>query len=599
MEMFRSWEATEPLDKVYALLEFSSDAYNAPDLCPDYTISKYQLARKLLELSFPGCLVHQQSEDTDLVSFQVEGFILGVIGLSRRRHIKFWKFDSVKLMNSDQGHVEFMVNSKAWELFQRGWELPVSNERKLSSGDLVCLLRGASYPTILKYSAATNFYEGECTVDMLAAPQPKFSVEQEFGDEIDTTAWAAALQTLEAESEGLMTFKLAWHPFRKPEPSQVSEFNFSPNNWQVQWEVAIASIAQIAAEKAVASQNGLENTYHWTCRQITELRVQYSGDREKIEAGQSEKNITVHKAAAGGFLESLKILLEMKVDVDVRDEFKATPLHWAAYYGHEEIVKLLLQAKATVDVVHKDGTTPLIDAAGKGHARIVEILLDAGACPNGLAAQREAPIFAPAISGRVDIVNLLLKAGADPNVRSAEIENAAPLHFAAEVGHTNIVEALLAGKAELNIRADCGCTPLHKAAQQGKFEVAKLLLHSGAEVDLQDEHGVTPLHFASQGGYTDIVRALLQKNADKGARTDAGSTPLSLAYISPDQNKETIELLEGWPTCYIGSKTRTEQQESELSHTLRPTLHGSAGKERKGRKCPTMAGMFRGLQNFR
>ncbi|KAH8746440.1 heterokaryon incompatibility protein-domain-containing protein, partial [Hyaloscypha sp. PMI_1271] len=50
MEMFRSWEATEPLDKVYALLEFSSDAYNAPDLCPDYTISKYELARKLLKL---------------------------------------------------------------------------------------------------------------------------------------------------------------------------------------------------------------------------------------------------------------------------------------------------------------------------------------------------------------------------------------------------------------------------------------------------------------------------------------------------------------------------------------------------------------------
>ena len=36
----------------------------------------------------------------------------------------------------------------------------------------------------------------------------------------------------------------------------------------------------------------------------------------------------------------------------------STPLHHAAYYGHVEVVKLLLEAKASVTVKDNDGRGP-------------------------------------------------------------------------------------------------------------------------------------------------------------------------------------------------------------------------------------------------
>ena len=56
-----------------------------------------------------------------------------------------------------------------------------------------------------------------------------------------------------------------------------------------------------------------------------------------------------------------------------------TPLHWAAFGGHTDTVKLLLDVGADKEVKDKNGETPLHCAAWKGHTDIVKLLLDAGA----------------------------------------------------------------------------------------------------------------------------------------------------------------------------------------------------------------------------
>ncbi|KAH7385119.1 heterokaryon incompatibility protein-domain-containing protein, partial [Cadophora sp. MPI-SDFR-AT-0126] len=53
IEMFRSWEATDPRDKVYALLGLSADASNASNLRPDYTLSQTEISRKFIEFALP------------------------------------------------------------------------------------------------------------------------------------------------------------------------------------------------------------------------------------------------------------------------------------------------------------------------------------------------------------------------------------------------------------------------------------------------------------------------------------------------------------------------------------------------------------------
>ena len=98
-----------------------------------------------------------------------------------------------------------------------------------------------------------------------------------------------------------------------------------------------------------------------------------------------------------------------------------------------------------------------------------------------------------------------------------------------------------------------GLSPLHLAAQGGHLDVMEMLLASGADVDARDSRGQTPLHFAicfgpktfldplpdldaaaqNIGVYrmlTDVPGFLVEQGADLGAReSDGGRTPLELA----------------------------------------------------------------------
>ena len=59
-------------------------------------------------------------------------------------------------------------------------------------------------------------------------------------------------------------------------------------------------------------------------------------------------DISIHKAAEEGNIETVKQHLADGVDVNARDDFGLTPLHEAAGRVHKEIVKLLIQERADV-----------------------------------------------------------------------------------------------------------------------------------------------------------------------------------------------------------------------------------------------------------
>ena len=72
-----------------------------------------------------------------------------------------------------------------------------------------------------------------------------------------------------------------------------------------------------------------------------------------------------------------------------------------------------------------------------------------------------------------------------------------PLHVAADGGHKDVVELLLANKAEVNAKDNDGVTPLHCGGVSGHKDVAELLLANKAEVNAKDNDGGTPLHMAA------------------------------------------------------------------------------------------------------
>jgi ankyrin repeat protein len=119
-----------------------------------------------------------------------------------------------------------------------------------------------------------------------------------------------------------------------------------------------------------------------------------------------------------------------------------------ARYGELEDIKSLLAEGINVNYRDESGITALHRAAGNGHVEVAVALLDAGA------------VHGPNSSGNT------------------------PLHWACLLGHSGVVEVLLARATGIEIFAKnaAGRSALTEAASSGHEELARsLLFHSSAE----------------------------------------------------------------------------------------------------------------------
>jgi ankyrin repeat protein len=134
---------------------------------------------------------------------------------------------------------------------------------------------------------------------------------------------------------------------------------------------------------------------------------------------------------------------------------------------------------------------------------------------------------------RKEIVELLLANKADVNATNKF--NQTPLYFAAYSGDSEVAAMLLQRNAYINARGGNGSTPLAVAVSYGHGKVAELLLKSNAAVELKDAYGNSPLRHAVHTrfiGMTErvaMVKLLLSYNADVNSRDNYGSAPLAHA----------------------------------------------------------------------
>jgi ankyrin repeat protein len=149
-------------------------------------------------------------------------------------------------------------------------------------------------------------------------------------------------------------------------------------------------------------------------------------------------------------------------------------------------------------------------------------------------------ILSAASFGDLEKVKALLKA--DPDAVFQTMENGqTALHLAASHGYKDMVELLLANKADVNAEARGGMTSLFMAAQGGYKDVVQSLLANKADVNAAYNHGTTPLHAAAASGRAEVVELLLNNKANVNARDDSGRTPLDLAEARGQ--KDVAELL--------------------------------------------------------
>lgn len=259
-------------------------------------------------------------------------------------------------------------------------------------------------------------------------------------------------------------------------------------------------------------------------------------------------------------------------------KWDVTPLHMAAHNDHPGITLALVDAGADINAVAAGGRTPLHHAAAEStNPAVIEALSNRGADVNARLPGGRTPLHEAAAKNRnPGIVTALLEAGAEINALGANDEvwsdresmvaaemiqgrtpwggavtltkytgKRTPLHEAVmERGDSAVVAALIAGRADVNARADLdhiygpGATPLYWSIYANPDPaVLELLVRAGADVNARAESGWTPLHLAALRNPV-LFPILLELGADPDATDRYGKTPVDYAVKNP--------WLEGW-----------------------------------------------------
>ena len=136
-----------------------------------------------------------------------------------------------------------------------------------------------------------------------------------------------------------------------------------------------------------------------------------------------------------------------------------------------------------------------------------------------------------AMMGSREIIEYLLDGGANIELKEYLLEYTA-LARAVNNGNKECCELLLDRGANIETRDLCEKTPLMSASINGSDSMCRLLLGRGADVNACTTRNRTALHYVSRYNYKVSVAILLLKEGARFTRDDEGNTPLDLARES-------------------------------------------------------------------
>jgi ankyrin repeat protein len=245
----------------------------------------------------------------------------------------------------------------------------------------------------------------------------------------------------------------------------------------------------------------------------------------------------MHLAAMSNDVQIIKWLLEEKFDLDHKNHDRETPLHHCAQRGAVEVMKMLLTAptpQLDINAIEITGKNPAMLAAYYNQAETLILLAEAGV---NLKQQDETGhniihIAAQENSMRVMKVLLNPKWGIDINQttdKKKHFGNTA-VCITAIKDNWEILEWLIAAKADINLQRTDGYAPLHMAAQQGSSKVMAILLKSNININSLTSRG-TAACIASSQNQVDVLKFLIKAKADLNISTSFFS-PLHIAAVN-------------------------------------------------------------------
>lgn len=367
---------------------------------------------------------------------------------------------------------------------------------------------------------------------------------------------------------------------------------------------------------------------------VADLLVRHGADVSRRERFRDQS--AVMWAAAQGHADMVAFLVSKGADLSIRARATdwptqmtneprvqyrptggLTPLLYAARAGCLGCVAAMLEAGANVDQPNPDGMTPMIVALDNGHPDVARYLFDQGANPHVWDWWGRTPLYvAVTMRGGLDghpgprppeslaLIEALLDAGVNPSPQLAFKEpsrggrdnrfrddllttGATPLLRAAQTFDNDVVRALLAHGARVDLPTASGVTPFMAAAGIGtrtgpsvlgpgvpdnvvelSLGTMDILRAAGADINarvtdttsltariarpstLSGRQGQTALFFPAEAGRIEVVRYLLDHGAEVDVVDDRGRTPIDAAGENGSgrdeaRSREIVTLLRG------------------------------------------------------
>ncbi|XP_038514211.1 ankyrin repeat domain-containing protein 26-like isoform X1 [Canis lupus familiaris] len=295
-------------------------------------------------------------------------------------------------------------------------------------------------------------------------------------------------------------------------------------------------------------------------------------NKGEIEA-KNKDGLTPLLVAVNEKKEKMVAFLLEEANINAVDYTKRSCLHLACANGHEDMVKLLVDRKCQLNLRDVENTTALLKAVQSQDEACVDILLKHGANPDLKDIKGNTALHYAALGDNVTIAQKLLlkkvnmeirnKDGLTPlllainekkekmvaflvekaNINAVDYTKRSCLHLACANGHEDMVKLLVDRKCQLNLRDVENTTALLKAVQSQDEACVDILLKHGANPDLKDIKGNTALHYAALGDNVTIAQKLLLKKVNMEIRNKDGLTPLLLA-INEKKEKMVAFLVE-------------------------------------------------------
>lgn len=249
-------------------------------------------------------------------------------------------------------------------------------------------------------------------------------------------------------------------------------------------------------------------------KEIIKMLVDNGAD---INATDSDGESVVIYGIRAGKTETVRYMKELGADITIADNDGRTAVDYASARGMTGVIENVLN---DIELgADSYGNTPLHQACYNGHSETVSaILKNQGVNVDATNDAGETPMYIAVRESNLYVAELLVKAGADVNRRTDNGENL--IHIATKQRKLHMVSMLVKNGADINVRNKSGETPLICAikstdSQKPSVDIVELLLAHKADVDCKDMWGKSALHYATNHNNSAIIEMLFEAGAEE------------------------------------------------------------------------------------